>query len=354
VIFDYYYIPSLLFQLPNSTNLPTHTMTHVVRFRLLVLAVVLLLLSVNVGLAAAEADTDLFDRLDSNHDQQISLDEYKSGWTLLQHVLGAVGGGGGDAMGGGAPGAAAAPASWSLLPTYHGGFWKGFTSGVAMILATEIGDKTFFIAAVLSMRQERSAVFCGAILSLYVMTVLSSLMGLVLPALIPVSYTHLFGGVLFLYFGFKLLNDSRGMEANRVSEELEEVEEELLHSKKKQDESSKDDDEDIMESGKGSSSSSAYNTSPALMGFSQVAMQSFTLTFLAEWGDRSQIATIALAAAKNPYGVTVGGCVGHTLCTGLAVLGGRMLAARISEKTVATFGGIIFLIFGVHSVFFES
>jgi putative Ca2+/H+ antiporter (TMEM165/GDT1 family) len=64
---------------------------------------------------------------------------------------------------------------------------------------------------------------------------------------------------------------------------------------------------------------------------------------LAEWGDRSQIATIALAAAKNPYGVTVGGCSGHCCCTGLAVMGGRMLAARISEKSVSFWGGIIFL-----------
>jgi Ca2+/H+ antiporter, TMEM165/GDT1 family len=42
------------------------------------------------------------------------------------------------------------------------------------------------------------------------------------------------------------------------------------------------------------------------------------------------------------------------MCTGLAVLGGRMLAAKIDEKTVSFGGGIIFIIFGVHSVFFES
>ncbi len=267
----------------------------------------------------------LFGKLDSNHDAVISLEEFDNGWPLILDEL---------------------PSRNWMPANLHGGFWKGFTSGVAMILATEIGDKTFFIAAVLSMRQERSAVFCGAILSLYVMTVLSSIMGLVLPSLIPVKYTHILGGFLFLYFGIKLLMDSRGMEANRVSEELEEVEEELLHPKKADVESGDNDDE------KGDYPRKGRNG--IKRGFAQVAMQSFTLTFLAEWGDRSQIATIALSAAKNPVGVTLGGCVGHTLCTGLAVLGGRMLAARISEKTVATGGGVIFLIFGVHSVFFES
>ena len=73
-----------------------------------------------------------------------------------------------------------------------------------------------------------------------------------------------------------------------------------------------------------------------------------------EWGDRSQIATIALASAKDPYGVTAGGIVGHSMCTGLAVVGGRMLASRISEKHVHVVGGLIFLVFAAYSFFFED
>merc|ERR1711937_696769 len=81
-----------------------------------------------------------------------------------------------------------------------------------------------------------------------------------------------------------------------------------------------------------------------------IATQAFTLTFLAEWGDRSQIATIALAAAKDPFGVTAGGIVGHSFCTGLAVVGGRIIAARISERQVLLCGGILFLLFAVHGI----
>ena len=71
------------------------------------------------------------------------------------------------------------------------------------------------------------------------------------------------------------------------------------------------------------------------------------MTGLAEWGDRSQIATIALAASKDVYGVIIGGVLGHAICTSLAVIGGRILATRISERAVALIGGVLFITFAV-------
>ena len=82
-----------------------------------------------------------------------------------------------------------------------------------------------------------------------------------------------------------------------------------------------------------------------------ILAQAFTITFVAEWGDRSQIATIAMAAAQNALGITIGACIGHALVTGLAVVGGRMVSSRISERAVAIAGGSLFLIFSLHSLY---
>lgn len=68
-----------------------------------------------------------------------------------------------------------------------------------------------------------------------------------------------------------------------------------------------------------------------------IFLEAFILTFLAEWGDRSQIATIALASHKNPYAVTIGAIIGHSICTGVAVIGGRLLAMKVSQRLVRCF-----------------
>mmetsp|Transcript_29950 Transcript_29950/g.63518 ORF Transcript_29950/g.63518 Transcript_29950/m.63518 type:complete len:387 (+) Transcript_29950:73-1233(+) len=365
------------------------------RLSILLIALALLTIHSIVG-----ADT-LFNAVDSNHDHSISETEYTNAVNKLIGADGSTAAGGGAAASGGngAPslgmdsnrGSAGIPLNEKLKfdnPASTTAFLKALFASFSAIMATEIGDKTFFIAAVLSMRNDRMAVFAGAILALIIMTILSTLMGLVLPSLMPKKYTHIIGAVLFLYFGFKLLIDSRSME-DKVSEELEEVEEELAEMNKKQSKAKKkkadskksaDDCDDDLEGqmlsdnngdnenggakqrrGGGNKNlkhapSSGLSAAGDYSGTTWEAtfLQALTMTFLAEWGDRSQIATIALAAAKDPIGVTIGGCMGHSICTGMACVGGRMLASRISEKSVAFYGGLVFLAFGIHSAFFEE
>jgi putative Ca2+/H+ antiporter (TMEM165/GDT1 family) len=214
-------------------------------------------------------------------------------------------------------------------------FWAAFVNSVAMILVTELGDKTFFIAAILAMRHDRTIIFAGAIGALAVMTVLSAAIGFALPTVLPRQYTHYAATALFIYFGIRLLVDAKDLyskgEGLGPSDELEEVEQSL-----------KEKNEDDVES---------VQAEKKNKGNRALLLQAFTLTFLAEWGDRSQIATIALAAAKDPFGVTAGGILGHSFCTGLAVIGGRIVAARISERQVLVCGGVLFLIFAVHSIY---
>ncbi|KAH0994493.1 hypothetical protein GBA52_018357 [Prunus armeniaca] len=195
---------------------------------------------------------------------------------------------------------------------------------------TPIGDETFIIAALMAMRHPRSIVLSGALTALVIMTVLSTGLGRIVPNLISRKHTNSAATVLYLFFGLRLLYIAwRSDPKSSQKKEMEEVEEKL-------------------ESGQGKTTFRRF--------FSRfctpIFLESFILTFLAEWGDRSQIATIALATHKNALGVAVGATLGHTICTSVAVVGGSMLASKISQRTVATVGGLLFLCFSVSSYFY--
>jgi putative Ca2+/H+ antiporter (TMEM165/GDT1 family) len=74
-----------------------------------------------------------------------------------------------------------------------------------------------------------------------------------------------------------------------------------------------------------------------------------SVIFVAEWGDRSMLATIALAIKCNPIGVAVGATTGHAIATLLAVTAGALAAKYISESVVQIVGGSLFLLFAVET-----
>lgn len=226
------------------------------------------------------------------------------------------------------------------------GFVHGFVASISVIIVSELGDKTFFIAAIMAMRYARITVFTGAISALGLMTVLSAFLGLA-TAVIPYWFTYYLSTFLFVVFGLRMIQEGLRMSSDEGMEELEEVQAEL---KKKEAELSREAASSVTEdpeSGivRGGTLSKRFGI------FSPILIQAFVLTFLAEWGDRSQLTTIILAAREDVAGVIVGGTLGHALCTGLAVIGGRMIAQRISLRTVTITGGIVFLFFAVSSLF---
>jgi putative Ca2+/H+ antiporter (TMEM165/GDT1 family) len=80
---------------------------------------------------------------------------------------------------------------------------------------------------------------------------------------------------------------------------------------------------------------------------------SFAMTFLAEWGDRAQLATSVMAGINDVAGVCLGGVLGHFICTGLAVICGALISKKISVRMVTLVGALVFIGFAVASLFID-
>ncbi|KAF2803865.1 UPF0016-domain-containing protein [Mytilinidion resinicola] len=256
-----------------------------------------------------------------------------------------------------------------------------FLLSLTMILFSEVGDKTFLIAALMAMRHPRALVFSAAFAALITMTVLSAVLGHAVPTLLPKRFTNFAAAILFLVFGAKMLREGLAMSPEEgVGEEMKEVEMELEEKEQSARRNSRRRSSIspyVLEAGRarrsrsGSrlpaparspSSSPSRSRSPNTSSLSAVTsgltnlfslllspawVQTFVMTFLGEWGDRSQIATIAMAAGQDYWWVTGGAISGHAVCTGVAVLGGRAIAGKVSMRVVTLGGAIAFLVFGV-------
>ena len=272
-----------------------------------------------------------------------------------------------------APGTHGADFDNVLIQPFHAAFLS-FT----MIIMSEIGDKTFLIACLMAMRHSRLLVFSAAFSALIAMTVLSAIFGHAVPHLVSERLTHAAAALLFLVFGAKLLRDGARMDpADGVGDEMKEVEAELAQTEHRMRRGSarrrSAGGPRALEAGlrvgrsrSGGSGPRSASASPSpsperrrgaglLAGAQNLAalllspawVQTFAMTFLGEWGDRSQIATIAMAAGQDYWFVTAGAVLGHGACTAVAVLGGRLVAGRISMRVVTLAGGAAFLLFAV-------
>ncbi|CAN8324309.1 unnamed protein product [Cochlearia groenlandica] len=213
---------------------------------------------------------------------------------------------------------------------------SGFTAAFSLIFVSEIGDKTFFIAALLAMQYEKTLVLLGSMGALSLMTILSVIIGKIFQSVPAQFQTTLPIGeyaaiALLMFFGLKSIKDAwdlpqaepkNGEESGKELGEYTEAEELVKEQAPKK------------------------LTNPL-----EILWKSFSLVFFAEWGDRSMLATVALGAAQSPWGVASGAIAGHLVATLLAIIGGAFLANYISEKLVGYVGGSLFLVFAAATFF---
>ena len=80
----------------------------------------------------------------------------------------------------------------------------------------------------------------------------------------------------------------------------------------------------------------------------KLLISTFGLVFLAELGDKTQLATLSLAASgRSRFAVFLGAAAALILTSGIAVLLGSALANVVPELWIRRFAGVGFLVMGV-------
>jgi len=308
------------------------------------------------------------------------------------------------------------PSEDSMANVEQGSFRDGFISSFSMILLAEIADKTFFIACIMAMRYSRILVFAGAWGALVLMTGLSCALGhlVVSQTWISQQVIHYIAASLFAVFAVQMIYEGYKNRGNSASEEMEEVANELRADdeelrvrfrKNSKSEASPDSPQVVVEivnsdlekarsraeTGSNSPVISTTNLNSVnpetvslrtgavspdsaensvdesalkkalrkieaffLIFINPVFLKAFVLTFIAEWGDRSQLSTVVLAVSTNKLAVFIGGSLGHMICTGAAILFGRFISNKISLSKLNIAGGVIFMAFSGYTFYLAA
>jgi putative Ca2+/H+ antiporter (TMEM165/GDT1 family) len=199
-------------------------------------------------------------------------------------------------------------------------------TSLVIILVSEVGDKSFFIAAVLAMQHPRLVVFLAALLALEIMALISVLLGSFITQFVPRPVIFYASTVLFALFGLKMLYEAYytldEAPVEQTQRETEDAQDPLVPAL---------------------ANDETNNLEQQHESVGSVLVKSFLLMFCAEWGDRSQISIFVLGARQNLLGTFLGCTLGNAICTAIAVVGGRFVGQKISVRLIHLTGAFFFI-----------
>lgn len=178
-----------------------------------------------------------------------------------------------------------------------------FLTSMVFVVLAEMGDKTQLLAMAFATRYRWQTVMWGVFAATVLNHLMAVFIGNYITQLIPMNYVHITAAASFILFGLWTI---RGDELNG---------------------------EDKM-----------TKYSP----FWTVAIA----FFMAEMGDKTQLATIALAAQFNTIiPVWLGTTVGMMIADAIGIIIGIVLGKKIPERAVKWFAAFIFIFFGLWGLY---
>ncbi|GAB4253817.1 TMEM165/GDT1 family protein [Deferrisoma sp.] len=179
---------------------------------------------------------------------------------------------------------------------------SAFLSTFGLVFLAELGDKTQLATLALAARYRWRPVVAGVFAAFALLSAAAVAAGELASSALPRAWVQAAAGVLFLAFGVHALVRREAPEAENGPRER------------------------------------------SLGPFASA----FLLIFLAELGDKTQLATAGLAAQwRAPWAVFAGSCLALWAASGLGLTAGVRLARRVSPRWLATAAGVLFLAFGL-------
>jgi Ca2+/H+ antiporter, TMEM165/GDT1 family len=168
----------------------------------------------------------------------------------------------------------------------------------ALILAAEMGDKSQLVCMALAAKHRPMPVIMGAVAAFALLNALAVGFGKVIAQWFPDYVIAATVALLFIVFGIQALRTV-------IEDTGEEIKEKSGHS---------------------------------------IFFTTFLLITVAEFGDKTQLAVVALSSTNSPIGVWLGATCALGTTSALGVLAGRKLLQRIPLELLHKIGGVIFFL----------
>ena len=181
---------------------------------------------------------------------------------------------------------------------------KALIASFLLVLLAEMGDKTQLLAMAFAAKYSAQKVLAAVFLATLLNHALAVVTGHFLAAVIPLDIIAIVAALSFVGFGlWTIRGDELEVEDNRVSR------------------------------------------------FGPVVTVGIAF-FLAEMGDKTQLATVSLAVEYgNMIAVLAGTTLAMVTADAIGILAGVVMRRHIPERAIKWFSAVVFIVFGLHGVY---